>query len=107
MQISVERCGDHDTLVALGQLGTNSFINHWASPFYIHVSALKKYANKIPVALRAHYKDIVYRGTNFFGKVKMIEDTTYGLSEWLWETHLWKPLQESRGLRDVHIMHRD
>ena len=28
MQISVERFGDHDILVALGQLATKSFINH-------------------------------------------------------------------------------
>ena len=48
MQINVERFGDHDTLVALGQLATKSFINHWASPLYVHVSTLKKYVREIP-----------------------------------------------------------
>ena len=71
MHISVERFGDHDTLVALGQLGTKSFINHLASPLYVHVSALlyvhvsalKKYAKEILAALRAHHKDIISGGT--------------------------------------------
>ena len=106
MQISIERFGDHDTLVALEQLGTKSFINHWASPFYIHVSDLKKHAKEILAALRAYHKDIVSEGTGFSGKVKMIGNTMYGLSGWLWETHLHKPLKESRGLCNVHIMHR-
>ena len=88
MEISVERFGDHDTLVALGQLGTKNFINHWASPFYVLVSILKKYAKEIPATLRAHYKDIVSKQTRFCGKVKMIGNRTYGLSEWLWETYL-------------------
>ena len=48
MQINVERFGDHDTLVALGQLAKKTFINHWASPVYVHVSALKKYVKEIP-----------------------------------------------------------
>ena len=30
MKINVECFGDHDTLVALRQLRTKSFINHWA-----------------------------------------------------------------------------
>lgn len=106
MNINVERFGGHDTLVALGQLGTKSFINHWASPLYVHVSALKKYAIEIPVAIRAHHKDIVSGGTGFSGKVKMIGATTYGLSGWLWETHLQKPLKGFEGVRDIHIMHR-
>ena len=106
MQINVERFGDHDTLVALGQLATKSFINHWASPLYVHVSALKKYMKEIPTALRAHHKDIVSRGRGFSGKVRMIGDTTYALSGWLWEIHLQKPIKESVGVRDVHIMHR-
>ena len=36
----------------------------------------------------------------------MIGDTTYALSGWLWEIHLQKPIKESVGVRDVHIMHR-
>ena len=106
MQINVKRFGNHDTLVALGQLATKSFINHWASPLYVHVSALKKYVKEIPAALRAHHKDIVSGGRGFSSKVRMIGDTTYALSGWLWETHLQKPIKESVGVRDVHIMHR-
>ena len=37
----------------------------------------------------------------------MIGDTTYALSRWLWEIHLQKPRKESKGLRNVHIMHQD
>ena len=106
LQINVERFGDHDTLVALGQLATKSFINHWASPLYVHISTLKKYVKEILAALRAHHKDIVSGGRGFFRKVKMIGDTTYILSGWLWETHLQKPLKESARVRGVHIMHR-
>ena len=62
MQINIERFGNHDTLVALGQLAIKNFINHWASPLYVHVSALKKYMKEIPAALRAHHKDIVSGG---------------------------------------------
>ena len=106
MQINVECFGDHDTVVAWGQLGTKSFINHWASPLYVHILALKKYMKEIPAALRAHHQDIVSGGRGFFGKVKMIGDTTYALSGWLWEIHIQKPLKESAGIRDVHIIHR-
>ena len=88
IHINVERFGDHNTLVALGQLATKSFINHWASSLYVYVSALKKYVKEIPIALRAHLKDIVFGGKGFSGKVKRIGDTTYALSGWLWETHL-------------------
>ena len=107
MQINVERFGDHDILAALGQLATKSFINHWASPLYVHVSMLRKYVKEIPAALRAHHKDIVSGGRGFSGKVRMICDTTYTLSGWLWETHLQKPIKESAGVHNVHIMHRD
>ena len=80
IQINVERFGDHDILVALGQLATKSFINHWASPLYVHILALKKYVKEIPATLRAHHKDIVSGGRGFLRKVKMIGDTTYALS---------------------------
>ena len=83
MQINVKHFGDHDTVVTLGQLATKSFINHWASPLYVHVSALKKYVKEIPAALRAHHQDIISGGRGFSGKVKMIGDTTYALSGWL------------------------
>ena len=106
MEVNVERFGDHDTLVGLRQLATKSFINHWASPLYVHVSALKKHVKEIPAALRAHYKDIVSGGSGFSGKVKMFGDTSYALSGYQWETHIQKPLEESAGVRDVHIMHR-
>ena len=104
MQINVEHFCEHDTMVALGQLATKSFINHWASPLHVHVLALKKYVKEIPAAL--HHQDIVSRGRGFSGKVKMIGDTTYALSGWLWETHLQKPIKESIGVCDMHIMHR-
>ena len=55
VKIDVAQFGDHDTLVALGQLGTRSFITHWSSQLYVCVSALKKYIHKIPAALRAHH----------------------------------------------------
>ena len=90
-----------------GQLATKIFINHWASPLYVHVSALKKYVKEIPEDLRAHHKDIVSKGRGFSGKVKMIGDTTYALSGWLWETHLQKSIKESKEVCDVQIMHRD
>ena len=106
LQINVERFGDHDTLVALGQLATKSFINHWASPLYVHILALKKYVKEIPVALRVHHKDIVSEGKGFSGKMRMIGNTTYALSGWLWETHLHKPIKESIGVHNVHIMHQ-
>ena len=106
MEISVECFGDHDTLVALGQLGIRSFINHWTSPLHVYVSTLKKYAKEIPTALRAYHKDIVSGQTGFSSIVKMIGNRTNGLSRWLWETYLQKPQKESEGLRNVHIMHQ-
>ena len=106
MEVNVERFGDHDTLVGLGQLATKSFINHWASPLYVHVSALKKYVKEILAALRAHHKDIVSGGSGFSRKVKMFGDTSYALSGYQWEIHLQKPGEESGGVRNVHIMHR-
>ena len=105
MGIDVARFGDHDTLVALGMLGTKSFISHWASPLYVHVSALKKYAEEIPLAVRAHHKDIVSGGQGFKGKVKHIGDHAYSLPGWLWEAHLKKHAYGSTKLQDVHIMH--
>ena len=42
LQIDVSRFGEHDTLVALGQLGTKNFISHWASPLYVYVLTTKK-----------------------------------------------------------------
>ena len=59
LKIDITRFEKHDTLVALGQLGTRTFINHWSCPLYIRVSALKKYASEIPGAIRAHYQDIM------------------------------------------------
>ena len=106
MQINIECFGDHDTLVALEQLETKNFINHWAFSLYVHVSTLKKYMKKIPTVLRAHHKDIVSGGRGFPRKVKKIGDTTYALGGWLWETHFQKPRKESGGVRNVHIMHR-
>ena len=61
---------------------------------------------EIPATLRAHHKDIVSRGRGFSRKVKMIGDTMYALSGWLWETHLQKPTKESVGVYDAHIMHQ-
>ena len=55
MKIDVIRFGDHDTLMALGLLGTKSFISHWSSQLYVHVSALKKYTHEILAAVRAHH----------------------------------------------------
>ena len=83
VKIDVTRFGDHETLVALGQLGTRSFITHWSSQLYVHVSALKKYTHEIPAALRAHHRDIVKGGTGFFGKVKLVGEQTYSVSAWL------------------------
>ena len=42
LQINVLRFGKHEMLVALGQLGTKSFINHGASRLYVYVSALSQ-----------------------------------------------------------------
>ena len=106
MGIDVARFGDHDTLVALGMLGTKSFISHWASPLYVHVSTLKKYGEEIPLAVRAHHKDIVSGGQGFKGKVRHIGDHAYSLPGWLWEAHLKKRAYGSTELQDVHIMHR-
>ena len=88
VKIDVTRFGDHDTLVALGQLGTRSFITHWSSKLYVHVSALKKYTHEIPAALRAHHRDIVKGGTGFSRKVKFVGEQTYSVSGWLWKTKL-------------------
>ena len=38
MKIDITRFGEHGTLVALGQLGTRTFIDHWSSPMYVRVS---------------------------------------------------------------------
>ena len=86
MKIDLTRFGDHETLVTLGQLGTRSFISHWSSQLYVHVSVLKKYAHEIPAALRAHHRDIVKGGTRFSGKMKVIGDQTCSMSGWLWKT---------------------
>ena len=106
LQIDVSRFGEHDTLVALGQLGTKNFISHWASPLYVYVSALKKYAEEIPGAIRAHHRDIVNGGKGFLGKVKLIENGTYSLKGWLWETRIKKQVKGSEEQREIHIMHR-
>ena len=55
VKIDVTRFGDHDTLVALVQLGTRSFISHWSSQLYVWVSTLKKYTHEILAALRVHH----------------------------------------------------
>ena len=55
VKIDVTRFGNHDTLVALGQLGTKNFIMHWSSQLYVRVSTLKKYTHEIPTALKAHH----------------------------------------------------
>ena len=83
VKIDVTRFGDYETMVALDELGTRSFISHWNSQLYIRVVALKKYTHEIPPALRAHQRDIVKRGTEFSGKVKLIGDQTYFVSGWL------------------------
>ena len=98
LKIDITRFGKHDTLVALDQLGTWTFINHWSFPLYVRMSALKKYASEIPGSVRAHYRDIMNGGTGFSGKVKLIGEHTYSLSGWLWETYLQKPV---RGLEEV------
>ena len=89
-KIDVSRFGEHETLVAWGQLGAKKFISHWASPLYVYVSALKKYAEEIPGAIRAHHRDIVNGGERFLEKVKGIENGTYSLKGWLWETNVKK-----------------
>ena len=106
LKIDITRFGKHSTLVALGQLGRRTFINHWSSPLYVQVSALKKYASEIPGAIRAHYRDIMNGGTIFSGTVKLIEEHTYSLNGWLWETHLQKPVRGLKEVRDVQILHR-
>ena len=88
VKIDVTWFGDHDTLVALGQLGTRSFITHWSSQLYVRVSALKKYTHEVPAALRAHHRDIVKGGTIFSGKVSLVGEQTYSVSGWLWKTQL-------------------
>jgi hypothetical protein len=93
-------------LVALGQLGTKNFISHWASPLYVYVSALKIYAEEIPGAIRAHHHDIVNGGRGFLGIVKGIENGTYSLKGWLWETKVKKRVKGSDEQRDIHIMRR-
>ena len=90
LHIDVSRFGEHDTLVALEQLGTKNFISHWASPLYVYVSALKKYAEELPGAVRAHHRDIINGGRGFLGKAKGIKDDTYSLKGWLWETKVKK-----------------
>ena len=65
-----------------------------------------KYPTEIPGALRAHYQDIVDRGSGFSGKVKMIGDQTNSLGDWLWKTHLQKHVRGLEDVRDVQIMHR-
>ena len=65
LQTNVKRFGDHDTLIALEQLATKSFINHWASPLYVHVLALKKYVKEIPAAFRAHHNDMYLEEEDF------------------------------------------
>ena len=95
VKIDVTRFGDHDTLVALDQLGTRSFITHWSSQLYVRVSALKKYTHEIPTALRAHHRDIVKGGTGFSRKVKLVGEQTYFVSGWLWKTKLQKLVEGS------------
>ena len=90
MKIDVTRFGDHDTLVALDQLGTKSFISHWSSQLYVRVSTLKMYIHEISAALQAHHRDIVKGGTEFSGKVKLIGDQTYSMSGWLWKIQVQK-----------------
>ena len=106
VKIDVTRFGDHDTLVALGQLGTRSFISHWSSQLYVSVTALKKYAHEIPTALRTHHRDIVKGGSGFLGKVKVIGDQAYAVSGWLWKTKAQEHVQGYEEVREVEIMHR-
>ena len=106
VKIDVTRFGDHDTLVALGQLGMRSFISHWSSQLYVRVLVLKKYAHEIPAALRAHDRDIVKGSSGFSGKVKVIGDQTYAVSGWLWKTKVQEHVQGYEEVRDVEIMYR-
>ena len=106
VKIDVTRFGNHDTLVASGQLGTRNFITHWSSQLYVRVTALKKYTHEIPAALRAHHRDIVKGGTGFSGQVKLIGEQTYSVSGWLWKTQVQKSIQGSEEVRDVQIMNR-
>ena len=106
VKIDVTRFGDHDTFLALGQLGTRSFITHWSSQLYVRVSTLKKYTHEISAALRAHHQDIVKGGTGFSRKTKLVGDQTYSVSDWPWKTQLQKPVQGSEAAIDVQIMHR-
>ena len=55
VKIDVTRFDDHDTLVALGQLGTRSFISHRSSQLYVRVSTLKKYTHEIQAFVRVHH----------------------------------------------------
>ena len=98
VKIDVTQFGDHDTLVALGQLSIRSFISHWSSQLYVHVSALKKYTHEIPATLRAYHRDIIKGGIGFSGKVKLIGDQTYSMSDWLWKIQIQKHV---RGLEEV------
>ena len=93
LHIDVSRFGEHDTLVAMGELGSKKFISHWASPLYVYVSALKIYAEEIPGVVRAHHRNIINGGRRFLGKVKGIENDTYSLKGWLWETKMKKQIK--------------
>ena len=103
VKIDVTQFGDHDTLVALNQLGTRSFITYWSSQLYVRESALKKYTHEISAALRAHHRDIVKGGTGFSGKVKLVGEQIYSVSGWLWKTKLQKPVEGSQEVQDVQI----
>ena len=51
---------------------------------------MKRYAEEISEFIRAHHRDIVNGGRGFLGKVKLIENDTYSLKGWLWETNVKK-----------------
>lgn len=70
LQIDVLRFGEHDILIAFDQLDTKNFINHWASPLYIYVSALKINTEEIPKAIKAHHRDIFNDGRGLWKKLR-------------------------------------
>ena len=88
-------------------MDTKNFISHWTSSVYVHISALKKYAEEIQGAIRAHHRDIINGGRGFLGKVKEIENGTYSLKGWLGEARVKKHVKGSGDYQNIHMIHRD
>ena len=104
IQVNVQRFGDHNTLVA-GAIGDKKLHQSLDISTICSRISFEEVRERDPNSFESASQRYCIWRRGFLGKVKVIGERTYALSGWLWETHLQKPIKESGGVCDVHIMH--